>query len=29
MTRLTCHNLDIYGSITIVFGTRVTENVGN
>jgi len=26
---LTCYNLDIHGSITIIFGARVTEKVGN
>jgi len=26
---LTCYNLDIHGLITIIFGTRVTEKVGN
>ena len=26
---LTCYNLDIHGSITIIFGTRVTKKVGN
>ena len=26
---LTCYNLDIHSSITIIFGTRVTEKVGN
>ena len=26
---LTCYNLDIHGSITIIFGTSVTEKVGN
>jgi len=26
---LTCYNLDIHGSITIIFGTGVTEKVGN
>ena len=25
----TCYNLDIHGSITIIFGTSVTEKVGN
>jgi len=24
---LTCYNLDIHSSITIIFGTRVTEKV--
>jgi len=26
---LTCYNLDIHGSITTIFGTSVTEKVGN
>ena len=26
---LTCYNLDIHGWIMIIFGTRVTEKVGN
>ena len=26
---LTCYNLDIHGSITIIFGTSVTEKVGS
>jgi len=26
---LTCYHLDIHGSITIIFGTSVTEKVGN
>ena len=26
---LTCYNLDIHGSIMIIFGTSVTEKVGN
>jgi len=26
---LTCYNLDIHGSITIIFGVNVTEKVGN
>jgi len=26
---LTCYNLDAHGSITIIFGTNVTEEVGN
>jgi len=26
---LTCYNLDVHGSITIIFGTNVTEQVGN
>ena len=26
---LTCYNLDIRGSITIIFGTCITQNVGN
>ena len=26
---LTCYNLDIHGLITIIFGTSVTEKVGN
>jgi len=26
---LTCYNLDIHGSITIIFGTSVTEKIGN
>jgi len=26
---LTCYNLDIHGSITIIFGTSVTEKVCN
>jgi len=25
----TCYNLDVHGSITIIFGTSVTEKVGN
>jgi len=26
---LTCYNLDIHGSITIIFGTHVIEEIGN
>jgi len=29
VTPLTCYNLDINGSITTIFGTRVTKKVGN